>query len=912
MRVSPLLGQTLNKDIAAKSDILAILSEPSLLATLKEFDFDWTANTANVGSKLGKIFHRHGWLTDEGKLTKSGKLIYSRIALHFHELSAKPNQVVKNYRITKKIRSGKNSVVFEAEHVVLGSQVVLKFLRPGASDEIEDALRKISLINFGSEVILPTDIFETNVNDVTGSALSVKCLVFPYSHGESFTHFLETQGNHLNPHLVISFIKQVGTVLKKLEEIDAYHGDLHEENILVTRDPDGRVVFKVLDISYGAVGSMSYEASKQSDLDYFKQHLLNILISQKRFIPNVSLRKFIGTDYHSKIQKILSDSITTFADVFHVFEDTEAFTNYQAQKTTFIDEKFKIPASFRLQRYEEFTDPSVAARLFVPFPEIQTKINVFGNVYISGNRGSGKSTYLSAVAYFPTVEQPLVDPRETFGVYFPCRQGEFKAFPNTHPADKEISNSELLHIVIFKIIRRTLEAISQSRVGVSPIQTKNLASICNFLNQYLPAPGIVPIESEVIAEIDNVLAILRKVELDLQSLSPVQVHDNPPSIRRLSPGDLKTFFSTLRDSFPILARTQFHILFDDAGSPYVPRHVQATICDLMVASNSLFCIKVSAEKNTFEFVTSDSKVLEVGHDYFEQDISYNLVFGSSGTGLSAKQLEQYFRKIVEERLKEFGFQSTNVIDYLGDYPGNHQQIMHRVLLKSRKPFYFGWTAVWNIADRTPRNLLELVSEIFAAAEISKNTTPFEVAARDQNRAIVAISERRLSGLSQFAGSIILNGTKSSLGRQLHQVTATLGSVFHAYLVDQRETVTAGKQPKQYLAIERNDLAQLSPEADLILQKLITFGVIDSSRVLMARDDKIKKPLYVLNRIFCPAFRIGYSRDENLKLSIGKFEQLLVTPREFKKSGTGRLKRMTVADTKTLDLFSYPLNDPNEL
>jgi len=405
------------------------------------------------------------------------------------------------------------------------------------------------------------------------------------------------------------------------------------------------------------------------------------------------------------------------------------------------------------------------------------------------------------------------------------------------------------------------------------------------------------------------LGTLRKVELDLQSLTPLQ---NADALPQLTPRHLKQFFEVIRESYPRLSQAQFHVLFDDSGTPYVPEAVQSAICDLMIASNSLYCIKVSAEKNSFLFDTTEGKSLEVGHDYFEHDISYNLVLGASGSGLTIEQLETYFRKIVEERLKEFKYKSTDIEDYLGDHKGNHQQIMHRVLLRSRKPFYFGWTTVWNIADRTPRNLLELVSEIFAAAKISRNTEPFEALPKDQNRAIVSISERRLSALSQFAGSFKLNGSKHSLGRQLHQVTATLGSVFHTYLVDQRERVEDGSQPKQYLAVERNDVTELSSEADLLLQNLITYGVLDASRALMARDDKIKKPLYVLNRIFCPAFRIGYSRDENLKLSVGKFEQLLLSPRDFKKSGTGRLKRLDADDTAVPDLFSYPLNDPNEL
>ncbi len=96
---------------------------------------------------------------------------------------------------------------------------------------------------------------------------------------------------------MISFIKQIGGALESLERIDAYHGDLHGSNILVVKGLTGQIEFKLLDLSYDAVGSLSLAEAKNNDLENFKQHVWRILSAQKASTNNVSLRKFIGTKY---------------------------------------------------------------------------------------------------------------------------------------------------------------------------------------------------------------------------------------------------------------------------------------------------------------------------------------------------------------------------------------------------------------------------------------------------------------------------------------------------------------------------------------------------------------------------------------------------------------------------------------
>src|SRR6185369_7398013 len=121
------------------------------------------------------------------------------------------------------------------------------------------------------------------------------------------------------------------------------------------------------------------------------------------------------------------------------------------------------------------------ARLFVPFPELKEKIDEFGNVYISGNRGSGKSTYLASLAFFPTVDDPKRRATHTFGIYFPCRQGEFRSLTRPGATDTD-TQRRLLHVLIIKIIRRALESIAEGVAHAKLARAVDYSALKGFLD----------------------------------------------------------------------------------------------------------------------------------------------------------------------------------------------------------------------------------------------------------------------------------------------------------------------------------------------------------------------------------------------------------------------------------------------
>ena len=887
---------SVNQVIAENKDVLSVLARPDLSNMLQEFDYDWISNRFNVSSEFSATIRSLNYEENAqpGSLNRSGRLFLGRLLLHFDLIEkALSNAISEKYCEYELISSGKNAIVFSARHKLLNSRVVLKIVRPGASENITESIRRLSDIRIDSGLVLPIDYIEALVPDLFGKLVPVGCIVFPYVKGKTFGEFLKQENHHLNSQVVISFARQLSRALAELERVGAYHGDLHEDNILVDQYADGGLTFRVVDVSFDAMGSLSRDICKNNDLNNFKQHVWRVLAAQRAFVPTLSIRKYIGTRSYLIISSILAESADTFATICSLLEGDGGYFSFVNERDRFINKKFETPSSFRLQRYEEITDPTVAVELFVPFEELINKITEFGNMYVSGNRGSGKSTYLAALAFFPETAGSVVETGKIFGIYFPCRQGEFKALGTRSP-DREAVICATNRLLAIKIIRTTLESVSAG-LGAGKLATpSDLTKLREYVSRFVPSPGLVSVSPDVQSEMENLVSTMVRVEMVEAGGLSSEAGNGLASFELRS---LIDFFKRLREAIPELVSTQFHLLFDDAGAPYVPRNVQAALSDLMLLSNSVFCVKLSAEKLTFDFCSSEGKVLEIGQDYVEHDISQALFIGADKS-LRRAELSRYFKKIVQERLKHFRYRSTDIIDYLGDNQIAPDELIARLARSQRDAYYCGWTAVWNIADRTPRNLLEIVSEIFAAGGIEPSSDLKVVPPSSQNRAIRTISEKRLDSLSQISGAIQVGGEEISLGRRLFEVTTVIGSTFRKYL----RSHEGARSPRQHLAIERNDLGELYPDAQKILNHLITFGVLDATKFEFSRDDEARKPIYVLNRIYCPIFGISYRRDDHLRLSQGKLEMLLMRPSLFLRDGTRRLRALEEGGEE--DLFTY--------
>lgn len=888
-----------NRLLKKGGDLLSLLDSDSLEKDLQELDIDWNNKGINSEALLYPMLKNNGYvkaLKNRASLTRLGELFLSRLCIDFESEFKKHKVVDKKYRIILPISIGKNSATFKVEHEALGSVNVLKFLRPGAAENLRESLKIIGGFDERSGIISPRDVFQTEIRDIFGAKVVVDCVVFPFVEGETLREFLSEQGQPLSSSFVLAFVKQIGGILEKLEQRQAYHGDFHDENIFVDTISTGGLKFYVIDVSFGMIGSKSSEDSKNNDMSQFKNHILCILRQQQSYLKSMSVKKYLGASNYFFIEEILRVKELSYKKVLDLVVQNPKYKKYIEEKREFIAKKFKTPGGLKLLRYEEIISPEIAVQLFEPYPNIMNDVEQFCCGMISGHRGSGKSTYIASLAFFPSVSEPSVNPSEIFGIYFPCRQGEFKLFSSNALNYDARQYQWVKHIFIIKIIRRTLESLSDSIDLKRFVSPQGCDSLVTYLSKFSES-RIVSYTSDVSSDIQNLLAVIIRIEMkEIDRL--FDTVEKGSAKFKANERNLMQFFEILQDTFEELALARFYILFDDAGQPNVPSEAQMVINDLIMASNPIYCIKLSAEKYTYLFSTTEGKNLELDQDYFETDISKTLFIGGKNKGADPKDLEKYFRSIVEKRLLERRYRSANIRDYLGNELMPLDQLATILADRPTSAFYFGWNIVWQTADRTPRSLLEIVSEILGRADIDQDSPAKVVHKRTQDRAIRNISEKRLRALTQISGGIEIDGNLVSLGVRLAQVTSCIGTTFRTYLVQSK-----GKQRKdQLLAIERNDSEELNETSTRILEKLISYGILDDSRVEAARDDGVVKPIYVLNRIYCPAFRIGLQRDQHLRLSKLKFEELFLDPKRFRTDGTRRLSQGQPIEPPISDLF----------
>jgi hypothetical protein len=838
-----------------------------------------------------------GLAEDDRKLTPSGMRIVGRLQIDL-ALAAKSSSLAQHFDIEETIAKGSNSIALKAVNKRVHRPVVLKILQPVLPALAEAAIGQLGSLDGIPHLVAPIDSDTFDTRTVSGDLVRLYCIVFPFIRAITLEDYLRRRPP-ITPFFFDAFIRQIGGVLEKLEDRGMAHGDLHGRNILVSSE-EPSLEFTVIDPSPG-LSSASLYTRARSDFEWFKRHIAEALMVLQRHLPSISIQKHLGPRLFSIASTILRAESMAFKEVLQLVENNQRYKQWQHDRSVFVTNTFRKPKPLALLRWEEIADPAQAVELFEPYPELFRRVRGFGNSLVVGARGSGKSTYLAALAYFPGAKKRLVEPSEIFGVLFSCRQGEFKQISSDFIQFDATSRLAVKHVLVLKIVRRVLTALASASELGELACSGDLSTLYEFVRSHLREQvSIARVKANPTGDLANLAAtVIRWEELELRRLFSGSEALRDIALPYLSEANLLQFCELVKALFPALSGSQFYFLFDDAGEPNIPRDAQHVLNDLVTSSNSVYCVKLSAERYSYELQDAVGRTLEETHDFTSFDIS-SAYATEGGFDQSRTAIKKYFAQIVSKRLAYWNYSATDIAVYLGDQmkPGSEmipiRDLIRRLAEGRKTAYYAGWEVVWQLADKTPRNLIELVSEIFSYAgvrpegrEKADRVIPAAViSAKIQDRAIRAVSSRRLRGLEFIPGEIRIRGEKVPLGKHLYLCATSFGTVSHRYLTASRED---SKRLDERLAIERNDTSSLTGEAQLVLQMLVRYGIFDDSALNIAFDDGQKKPIFVFNRIFCPAFSISFRRDAHLRLSARKFEMYLLQPAAFVERGTRFLR-----------------------
>jgi serine/threonine-protein kinase len=156
--------------------------------------------------------------------------------------------LAERYHILKRIGEGGMGRVYLGEHVKMNRQCAIKVMSPALVNDHESAAR------FAREASSAARIIHPNVAAVFdyGESDGLVYLVMEYVEGEPLSRIMAREAP-LSLDRSVDLARQIADGLGSAHELGIVHRDLKPDNILITRNKNGREVAKVVDFGIAKV-----------------------------------------------------------------------------------------------------------------------------------------------------------------------------------------------------------------------------------------------------------------------------------------------------------------------------------------------------------------------------------------------------------------------------------------------------------------------------------------------------------------------------------------------------------------------------------------------------------------------------------------------------------------------------------
>ncbi len=154
---------------------------------------------------------------------------------HIDEFNLKPGRVIaRKYEILDQLGTGWEGEVYKIVELSTGIERAAKLYYPQRNIKNKTASRYAMQLHRLRHC--PIVIQYQTEERIIFKRVPITVMISEYVHGQILSEFLNSQrGKRLPPFQALHFLHALVTGLEPIHHLNEYHGDLHDENIIVSR-----------------------------------------------------------------------------------------------------------------------------------------------------------------------------------------------------------------------------------------------------------------------------------------------------------------------------------------------------------------------------------------------------------------------------------------------------------------------------------------------------------------------------------------------------------------------------------------------------------------------------------------------------------------------------------------------------
>ena len=359
---------------------------------------------------------------------------------------------------------------------------------------------------------------------------------------------------------------------------------------------------------------------------------------------------------------------------------------------------------------------------------------------------------------------------------------------------------------------------------------------------------------------------------------------------------LINFAGFLQESIEWLNNVPTMIFIDDYSTPRISESIQACLNRIIFQRSAELLFKVTTESiTTFHPYDSDGKLLEIGREYDLIDL------GGSFLHASFKRRSKFIQDVIDKRLENAEeYQFPKITDLLGDETLSYNEIA-RIIKNGEKYEYNGFRTYVDLCSGDIAHIISVTRDTiqesggldkFKSKE-GQNTLPLPKDKQDK-----AIREIGINFLNNIEAA-------PRNGPLIRRIAEAFGRVAGWELRNLTSRNVKGIPPKQAFRIEVREMPVFedeNEELEEIYKDLLRYGVFFRDVRGKSRRGVIVPRLY-LRRLLIPAFRLTFSKRDNIGMEVIEFMRLLRNPEEFAETRISRIsEKLEKKDQEQTDMF----------